>query len=104
AAEKMIADMGDKLAASDKASVEAAVETLKTAINANDVDGMTKGMEQLTQAQHKAAESLYKQAGTSPGRPGTEGASGSPGAGPTGAPESAGGTGDVIDAEVVDDK
>src|SRR6187551_3107853 len=55
AAEKMIADMGDKLAASDKASVEAAIETLKTAISANDVDGMTRGMEQLTQVQHKAA-------------------------------------------------
>ena len=32
---------------------------------------MTRAMEQLTQAQHKAAEALYKQAGT--GAPGAEG-------------------------------
>jgi len=61
---------------------------------------MTRAMEQLTQAQHKAAETLYKQAGPAPGGPGPEsaGPSGAPG-GP-GAP---GGAGDVIDAEVVED-
>jgi len=57
-------------------------------------------MEQLTQAQHKAAEALYKQAGPPPGggAPGAGGPSGAPGG--TGAP---GGAGDVIDAEVVED-
>jgi hypothetical protein len=62
-------------------------------------------MEQLTQAQHKAAEALYKNSGA----PGAQGPGGPAGAGPqgsagpsgtTGAPEG----GDVIDAEVVDDK
>jgi len=57
-------------------------------------------MEQLTQAQHKAAEVLYKQAGPTPGTgPGADGPSGGPGG--TGAP---GGAGDVIDAEVVEDE
>ena len=65
---------------------------------------MTRAMEQLTQAQHKAAEAIYKNTGAT-GAPGAEGQAGagpqgSPGAGPSGAPES----GDVIDAEVVDDK
>src|SRR5687767_2048082 len=63
AAEKMVQDMGDKLAASDKSAVEAAIESLKSAMAANDTAGMTSAMEQLTQAQHKAAETLYKQAG-----------------------------------------
>jgi molecular chaperone DnaK len=107
AAEKTLADMGDKLPASDKASVESAIEALKNAINANDAAAMTKAMEQLTQAQHKMAEALYKQSGTTPGAGGPEGAGGAEGAGSqgsTGSAGSAGGTGDVIDAEVVDEK
>jgi len=107
AAEKTLADMGDKLPASDKASVESAIEALKNAINANDAAAMTKAMEQLTQAQHKMAEALYKQSGTTAGAGGPEGAGGAEGAGsqgPTGSAGSAGGTGDVIDAEVVDEK
>src|SRR6188768_265871 len=54
-AEKMLQEMGDKLAASDKSAVQNAVDGLKTAINANDVAAMNKAMEQLTQAQHKMA-------------------------------------------------
>jgi molecular chaperone DnaK len=106
AAEKMIQDMGDKLPSSDKAAVESAVEALKSAISGGDAAAMTRAMEQLTQAQHKAAEELYKNTGAA-GAPGAEGQGptgagpqGSAGAGPSGAPES----GDVIDAEVVDDK
>jgi len=102
----MIQDMGDKLPSSDKAAVESAVEALKTAISGGDAAAMTRAMEQLTQAQHKAAEELYKNTGAT-GAPGAEGQGptdagpqGSAGAGPSGAPES----GDVIDAEVVDDK
>jgi molecular chaperone DnaK len=100
AAEKMIQDMGDKLAADDKAGVETAIETLKAAINANDTAGMNRAMEQLTQVQHKAAEALYKNAGAQ-GAPGAEGA---PGAGSQGSPGSTGAQDDVIDAEVVDDE
>ena len=50
-AEKMLQEMGDKLASSDKAAVETAMEDLKQRINAGDVPGMTKAMEQLQQAQ-----------------------------------------------------
>ena len=104
AAEKMLQEMGDKLPSSDKAAVESAVEALKSAISGGDSAAMTRAMEQLTQAQHKAAEALYKNTGAT-GAPGAEGQpgagpQGSAGAGPTGAPEG----GDVIDAEVVDDK
>jgi molecular chaperone DnaK len=106
AAEKMIQDMGDKLPSSDKAAVESAVEALKSAISGGEAAAMTSAMEQLTQAQHKAAEALYKTTGAT-GAPGAEGQGpagagpqGSAGPAPSGAPES----GDVIDAEVVDDK
>ncbi len=105
AAEKMLQDMGGKLAASDKAAVETAIEALKAAMSANDTAGMTKAMEQLTQAQHKAAEALYKQAGTAAGG-GAPDAEGAAGGGSEGSPGAAGGgaQGDVIDAEVVDEE
>ena len=105
-AEKMMQEMGDKLAAADKSAVENAVEGLKKAIAENDVAGMTRAMDLLTQMQHKAAEALYKNAG-SQGSGGAEGAgsAGSAGAqGSAGSSSGSGPQGDVIDAEVVDDK
>jgi molecular chaperone DnaK len=60
---------------------------------------MNRAMEQLTQAQHKAAEALYKQAGPAASAGGPEPAGADAGAGPGRAPE-----GDVIDAEVVEDE
>jgi molecular chaperone DnaK len=99
AAEKMLQDMGDKLAASDKSAVESAIGELKSAVSSNDTAAMNRAMEQLTQAQHKAAESLYKQTGASAG-PGPEAGAGQAGGQTAGdaAP------GDVIDAEVVEDE
>ncbi len=105
AAEKMLQEMGDKLPSSDKAAVESAVEALKSAISGGDSAAMTRAMEQLTQAQHRAAEALYKTAGpqADPGPEGQPGAGPQGPAGPQGSASSAEG-GDVIDAEVVDDK
>ena len=110
AAEKMLQDMGAKLAPADKAAVESAIESLKTAMNNNDSAGMTRAMDELTQAQHKAAEALYKQAGSTAGSDrGPEAGAGS--AGGTGAGAGASGStgpsateGDVIDAEVVNEE
>jgi molecular chaperone DnaK len=100
-AEKTLQDMGDKVAAADKSAIQTAIDALKTAMNANDVAAMNRAMEQLTQAQHKAAESLYKQAGAGSG-------SGPAGGGQPGSAEQPAGAGaaqgDVIDAEVVDEK
>src|SRR5512145_303666 len=105
AAERMLTDAGDKLPAADRAAIESAIGDLKTAIEQNDIPAMKKAMDLLTQMQHKAAEALYKNAGPqgsagaggseSPGSPGSAGAQGSSGPGSQG---------DVIDAEVVDDK
>jgi len=106
AAEKMLQEMGDKLAPSDKSAVENAVEGLKKAIADNDVAAINRAMDLLTQMQHKAAEALYKNTGAgAPGAPGTPGSAGSTGAeAPRGSAGSPDGGGDVIDAEVVDDK
>jgi molecular chaperone DnaK len=105
AAEKMIQEMGDKVPAGDKAAVQSAIDALKSAMAANDTAAMNRAMEQLTQAQHKAAEALYKQAGPT----GPEGSAAGAGSGGSGgaegsAPGGAGGAGDVIDAEVVEDE
>jgi molecular chaperone DnaK len=100
AAEKMLQEMGGKLAAGDKSAVETAIEGLKTAIANNDTAAMNRAMEQLTQAQHRAAEALYKGAQGASGAQGAQGAeSSSASAGSQRAAE-----GDVIDAEVVDEE
>jgi molecular chaperone DnaK len=100
AAEKMLQEMGSKLDQADSSAVAAAIESLKQAIAANDNAAMTRAMEQLTQAQHKAAENLYKQSG-----PGA-GAGSQPGGGQDAQGAAAGGAaqGDVIDAEVVEEE
>ena len=102
-AEKMLQDMGTKLASADKAAVDSAIEQLKSAISANDIEAMNRAMEQLTQAQHRAAEALYKTAGATPGSEGSAGAEGAAAGGAQGS-AGAGGQGDVIDAEVVDEE
>src|SRR6187401_1623613 len=98
-AEKTMRDMGDKLGAADKAALESAITELKNAVSSNDTAAMNRAMEQLTQAQHKAAEALYKQAGSTASAGGPEPGGADAGAGPGRAPE-----GDVIDAEVVEDE
>jgi molecular chaperone DnaK len=101
-AEKMLQESGDKLPASEKAAIESAVESLKSAMSANDAAGMTRAMDALTQAQHKAAEALYRTAGA-PGSAGPQTApdEGEGAAGAGGTASSPGG--EVIDAEVVEE-
>jgi molecular chaperone DnaK len=103
AAEKMVQDSGDKLPAPDKAAVESAIDALKSAMSSNDAAAMTRAMEQLTQAQHKAAEALYRNAGAGSGAPGGAGPSSEAGAERPDAQADGAGAGDVIDAEVVEE-
>src|SRR6202158_3437768 len=60
-AERLLKDTGDKLSAADKAAIEAAMEAVKKASEGTDTAALDKALEQLTAAQHKAAESLYRQ-------------------------------------------
>jgi molecular chaperone DnaK len=103
-AERMLKDAGDKLTATDKTDIEAAMADLRKAIDANDTAGMTSGMEKLTAAQHKAAETLYRAQGAS--GPTASGGGEADRGGAAGGGQASGGAkdGDVIDAEVVDDK
>ncbi len=92
-AERMLKDTGDKIPTSDKNAIENAMADLKKAIEGNDTPGMSKAMEVLMTAQHKASEALYKNQADA-------GAAGASGAADGRQPEN----GDVIDAEVVEDE
>jgi molecular chaperone DnaK len=99
--ERMLKDTGDKLSASDKQALESAMEEVRKANQGTDAAAIQRALDQLTSAQHKAAEALYRQQ-----------AQGAPSGGPTG-PEAGAAAGagsksehkpgDVIDAEVVDE-
>ncbi len=106
AAERMMQEAGDKLPAEDRAPIENAVADVRKALEAEDDAALKAAMEALTAVQHKAAEAMYKQASeTPPPPPDPSGASGSgPGSAPGGGDAAGGGQGEVIDAEVVEDK
>jgi molecular chaperone DnaK len=100
ATERLLKESGDKLASADRAEVESAMADLKRAIEANDMAAMNAGMDKLMAAQHKAAEALYRQQSSSGSGPAT----GPQPGGPSGGSDGGSKDGDVIDAEVVDDK
>ena len=107
-AERLLKDTGDKLGDADKRAIESAMEAVKKANEGTDAAAIQQALDQLTSAQHKAAETLYKQ--QAPGGPGAGGPGGGPDAGAangsTGAGQAGAGgeaKGDVIDAEVVDE-
>ena len=99
-AENMLKDAGDKLPASDREPIEQAIAGLKTALASDDAAALEQAMETLTAAQHKAAEAMYKQTADT-AAPGDASEAGSPGGS---APSSGAADGEVIDAEVVEDK
>ena len=105
-AERMIKDAGEKIPITDKNAIENAMAELKKAIEGNDTAGMSRAMEALMQAQHKASEALYKKQGP---QGGIQGATGSSrchrfAAAAHGAQSAAQKSeSDVIDAEVVED-
>ncbi len=105
AAERMMQDAGDKLSASDREPIESAVADVRKALEAEDDAALKSAMEKLTAVQHKAAEAMYKQASETPPPP-PDPSSGAPGSGAGAAPGGgdAAGQGEVIDAEVVEDK
>ncbi|HSU98533.1 MAG TPA: molecular chaperone DnaK [Roseiarcus sp.] len=94
-AEKALNEYGDKVAQSDRGAVEAAVASLRTALQGEDVEAIKARTNDLMQAQMKLGEAMYK----------AQQASGAPGEGAAEAGAQA--KDDVIDAEfreVEDDK
>ncbi len=102
--EKSIKDLGDKVDAATKSSVDGAISRLKKAMEGEDVSEIQKMTEELTQTSHKLAEAMYKQASQQAGQAGEEQAGGEAGASQE---KHSKGEDDVVDAdfeEVKDDK
>ena len=100
-----IKDAGEKIPITDKNAIENAMADLKKAIDGNDTAGMSRAMDALMQAQHKASEALYKNQQASEGASSAGGASGAgDGAGAGAGAQGGKPEGDVIDAEVVEDE
>jgi len=104
ATRKSMTELGDKLEAGEKDSIEAAIKELEAVLKDGDKAAIEAKTTALTDASAKMAERLYAQDSTGQaGGPGAAaGAAGAAGAGAAGA----GAADDVVDAEFeeVDDK
>jgi molecular chaperone DnaK len=92
--EKSLKDLGEKVDEQTRSNIETASAALKKAMEGDDISEIQRLSEELTQASHKLAEAMYKQASEA-------GTGGAAGAGPE-AGEEAGGSGaedDVVDAD-----
>ena len=58
--EKSLAEFGDKVSAADKSVIEAAVASLKTALEGEDVENIKAKTNELVQASMKLGEAMYK--------------------------------------------
>jgi molecular chaperone DnaK len=90
----MLREHGDKIGAEDKQAIEAALNEMREALKGDDLPRVKRAQEVLTQASHKLAEAMYREAQANAGAPGAE----SPG----GSGPGDGAKGDVIDAEFKD--
>jgi len=93
--EKSLKDLGEKVDAETRGNIESASADLKKAMESDDVEEIKRLSEALTQASHKVAEAMYKQASEA-------GAAGGGAAGPgpeAGADSGAGADDDVVDAD-----
>ena len=95
--EKMLRDNAGKISEDDRRRIEDAVQTVKEALKGNDANAIKSTSDRLNEVWQAVSSELYRAASerAQPGRgPETQGRPGGPGR-----PE-----GDVVEAEVVDDK
>ena len=107
--EKTLKELGDKVSASDKSSIEAALNELKEALKSDNTEDIKKKTEALKQASYKIAEEVYKQqaqagAAGAGNAAGGAGASSDAGASAGGAKGFNKGNADDVEYEVHDDK
>ena len=88
--EKTLKDLGDKVPAAEKASIESKISELRTAAQGEDAERIKKATEELQNIWHALSQQLYSQGQPQPG--------GGPSAPPPPGPE--GSDGDVIEGEV----
>jgi molecular chaperone DnaK len=91
--EKSIKDLGDKIDSPTKSNIESAISDLKKAMEGDSAEEIRRLSEALTQASHKLAEAMYKEA-SKQGQQETNG--GEPN---TGAKSGASSDDDVVDAD-----
>ncbi len=60
--EKSLRDYGDKISQSERADIETRMNALRQAINDKNIEGIKRKTDELTQASHKLAEAIYRQA------------------------------------------
>jgi molecular chaperone DnaK len=93
--ERTLGEHADKIAAEDKAAIEAALGEAREALKGEDFDRIKRAEDALQKASHKLAEVMYREAqATSQSSPGAGGGTETE---PTGAEK-----GDVVDAEFKD--
>ncbi len=63
--EKSLRDYGDKVSQSERTDIETRVNALRQAIKEKNIQSITRKMDELTQASHKLAEAIYRQAAQS---------------------------------------
>jgi molecular chaperone DnaK len=103
--EKMLKENREKISESDAKNIESAIEEAKKAIQGGDISQITSAVDKLTQASHRLAEAMYKQAGATGAQTPPPGGGGTEEAQPHGRTGTDGHAkeGEVIDAEVVDE-
>jgi molecular chaperone DnaK len=94
--EKTLQELGDKVPVNDRGQIEETIESLKAAINSNELEQIRQLTEQLQQASHALTQQMYQQAADNGAEPGAQGPG--PGEGPTGAGET-GSEDDVVEGE-----
>jgi molecular chaperone DnaK len=92
--EKQIVDLGDKVTADEKSSIEAAIKALKDAATGEDVQNIKTEIENLQKAMSPVAQRIYE--ATAAENPGADAA--------TSGPETKNAGDDVIDAEYKENK
>jgi molecular chaperone DnaK len=91
--EKVLSEHGDKIPAGDKDEVQKAIDETKEALKGTDTSAITAASERLAQSAQKIGQAVYAQQQQQAAAAG----GGAPESGP------AGGSDDVVDAEVVDE-
>ena len=59
--EKTLGELGDKIDASEKSKIQAAVDHLKEVNKGTDIEAIKKATEEVQQAFYKVSEKLYQQ-------------------------------------------
>ncbi len=95
--EKVLRDNADKVDEAEKATVDAPLAELKTALNGNDMEAIKTAHEKLMQASQSFSQKLYEKAAA-------DNAAGTSAAHGQGNPDGGSADDDIIDAEIVDDE